>query len=150
MLKLGGVNNGEDKLYIYMALVSVGFPRQEYQSGLSCPAPGGHPNLGIKPASLMSPALIYICICVYIYIYIYIYIYKCICVYVYKMGFLGGLVRIHLQCWRRGFDPWIVGMMPWKRKWQLTPVFLTGEFHGQWSLEVCTPWCHKSQTELSD
>ena len=26
---------------------------------------------------------------------------------------------------RHGFDPW-VGKMPWKRKWQPTPVFLRG------------------------
>ena len=35
----------------------VGFPRQEYRSGLPCPPPGGLPNPGIKPTSLMSPAL---------------------------------------------------------------------------------------------
>ena len=27
------------------------------------------------------------------------------------------------QCRRRGFNPW-VGTIPWRRKWQLTPVFL--------------------------
>ena len=27
-------------------------------------------------------------------------------------------------------DPW-VGMIPWRRAWQLTPVFLPGESHGQ-------------------
>ena len=31
------------------------------------------------------------------------------------------------------FDPW-VGKIPWSRKWQSTPVFLSGEFHGQRSL----------------
>ena len=31
---------------------------------------------------------------------------------------------------RRGFDPWI-GKMPWRKKWQPTPVLLPGEFHGQ-------------------
>ena len=30
-------------------------------------------------------------------------------------------------------DPW-VGKIPWKRKWQPTPVFLPGKFHGQKSL----------------
>ena len=34
------------------------------------------------------------------------------------------------QCRRLRFDPW-VRKMPWRRKWKLTPVFLTGEFHGQ-------------------
>ena len=37
------------------------------------------------------------------------------------------------QCRRRGFDPWL-GKIPWKRKWQPTPAFLLGEFHGQRSL----------------
>ena len=32
------------------------------------------------------------------------------------------------------FSPW-VGKFPWKRKWQPTPVFLPGEFHGQRRLE---------------
>ena len=31
------------------------------------------------------------------------------------------------------FDPW-VGKIPWRRKWQPTPVFLSGESHGQRSL----------------
>ena len=29
-----------------------------------------------------------------------------------------------------GFDSW-VEKIPWRRKWQPTPVFLPGEFHGQ-------------------
>ena len=36
--------------------------------------------------------------------------------------------------WKRcGFDPWM-GKIPWRRAWQLTPVFLPGESHGQRSL----------------
>ena len=31
-----------------------------------------------------------------------------------------------LQYGRHGFDPW-VGKIPWRRKWQLTPVFLPGK-----------------------
>ena len=34
---------------------------------------------------------------------------------------------------RRGFDPW-VKKIPWSRKWQPTPAFLTGKSHGQRSL----------------
>ena len=30
-----------------------------------------------------------------------------------------------------------------RRKWQPTPVFLPGEFHGQRSLVGYSPWCHK-------
>ena len=39
------------------APLSMGFSRQEYQSGLSCPPPGDLPNPGIKSASLKSPTL---------------------------------------------------------------------------------------------
>ena len=31
----------------------------------------------------------------------------------------------------------------WRRKWQLIPVFLPGEFHGQRSLVSYGPWGHK-------
>ena len=41
----------------YQAPLSMGFSRQEYWSGLSCPPPGGLPDPGIKPMSLMSLAL---------------------------------------------------------------------------------------------
>ena len=39
------------------APLSLGFSRQEYWSGLPCPPPGDLPDPGIKPASLLSPAL---------------------------------------------------------------------------------------------
>ena len=51
-----------------------------------------------------------------------------------------------LQCRRPGFNPW-VGKSPWRRKWQSTPVFLTGESHGERSLESTGS---QSQTQLSD
>ena len=51
-------------------------------------------------------------------------------------------VKICLQCKRPRFNPW-VRKIPWRREWQPTPVFLTGEFHGQKSLVGCTPWGHK-------
>ena len=41
----------------HQAPLSVGFPRQEYRSGLPFPSPGDLPHTGIDPASLMSPAL---------------------------------------------------------------------------------------------
>ena len=37
------------------------------------------------------------------------------------------------DAWRHRFNPW-VGKIPWRRKWQPTPLFLPGEFHGQRSL----------------
>ena len=39
------------------APLSMGFSSQEYWSGLLCPPAGDLPNPGIKPISLMSPAL---------------------------------------------------------------------------------------------
>ena len=41
----------------HQAPLSVGFPRQEYWSGLPCPPPGDLPHPGVKPASTRSPAL---------------------------------------------------------------------------------------------
>ena len=32
------------------------------------------------------------------------------------------------QCWRHGFDLWL-RTIPWRRKWQPTPVFLPGKSH---------------------
>ena len=37
------------------------------------------------------------------------------------------------QCRRCGFNPWD-GKSPWRRKWQLTQVYLFGKSHGQRSL----------------
>ena len=60
------------------------------------------------------------------------------------MGFPGGASGKELACQcrrhkRRGFDPW-VGMIPWRRAWQPTPVFLPGESHGQRSLAGYSLW----------
>ena len=43
---------------------------------------------------------------------------------------------------RSGFDPW-VGKIPWRREWQLTLVFLPGEFHEERSLVGYSPQGHK-------
>ena len=47
-----------------------------------------------------------------------------------------GLCTSHRRC---SFDPWI-RKIPWRRKWQPTPVFLPGEFHRQRSLAGYSPW----------
>ena len=54
------------------------------------------------------------------------------------------LVRlsVSLQCGRPGFDPW-VGKIPWRRKWQPTPVLLPGESHGGRRLVDYSPWGRK-------
>ena len=41
----------------HQAPLSMGFPRQEYWSGLPFPPPGHLPNLGMEPTSPASPAL---------------------------------------------------------------------------------------------
>ena len=46
------------------------------------------------------------------------------------------------QCRRPGFDPW-VRKIPWRRKWQPTPVFLPGESPRQKSLVGYSPRGHK-------
>ena len=46
------------------------------------------------------------------------------------------------QCKGGGFNPW-VRKIPWRRKWQFTPVLLPGKSHGQRSLVGCSPWGHK-------
>ena len=38
---------------------------------------------------------------------------------------------------RLRFDPW-VGMIPWMRAWQHTPIFLPGKSHGQRILAGCS------------
>ena len=43
---------------------------------------------------------------------------------------------------RDRFNPW-VGKIAWRRKWQPTPVFFPGEFHGQRSLVGYSPWGFK-------
>ena len=42
---------------VHQAPLSMGFPRQEYRSGLPCPSLGDLPNPGIEPSSPMSPVL---------------------------------------------------------------------------------------------
>ena len=41
-----------------------------------------------------------------------------------------------VRCW---FNPW-VGKIPWRRKWQPTPVFLPGKSRGQRSLVGYSAW----------
>ena len=68
-------------------------------------------------------------------------------------GFLGGASGKEptcqcRRCKRHGFNPW-VRKIPWRRKWQPTPVFLPGESHGQRSLAGYSPWgCKESDMTL--
>ena len=57
--------------------------------------------------------------------------------------------KICLQSGRPGFDPMVL-KIPWRRKWQPTPVFLLGKFHGQRSLVGYNPWGHKESDTTDD
>ena len=54
----------------------------------------------------------------------------------------GKTIALTRQCGRPGFEPW-VGKIPWRRKWQPTPVLLPGKSHGQRSLVGYSLWGHK-------
>ena len=87
--------------------------------------------------------------------YIYIYIYLCnntmftinvLYIQIQKsgvrgVGFPGGTVVKNLPARAgdaKGFDL-CVGKIPWSRKWQPNPVFLSGKFHGQRNLAGYSP-----------
>ena len=65
-----------------------------------------------------------------------------------RWGFSGGASGQEPACQRRSLKrcgsglPW-VGKIFWRRAWQPTPVFLSGESHGQRSLTGYSPWGHK-------
>ena len=46
---------------------------------------------------------------------------------------------------RLQFDPWIK-RIPWRKKWQPTPIFLPEKLHGQRSLAGYSPWCCKESS----
>ena len=57
-----------------------------------------------------------------------------------REGFLGGSdVKNPPAMQETWFDLW-VGKISWRREWLPTPVFWSGEFHGQRSLAGYSPW----------
>ena len=67
-----------------------------------------------------------------------------ICTHIYSFSLMLSRSRICLQCRihrRCSFHPW-VGKIPWRRKWQPTPVFLPGKSYGQRSQAGYGPWGH--------
>ena len=68
-----------------------------------------------------------------LYIYIYIYIYFVVVCFLNCSGLPKWLSGKESACQAGGFDPW-VGKIPWRRKWQPTPVFLLVKSHGERSL----------------
>ena len=70
-----------------------------------------------------------------------------ICRYYAILGFPGGSEGKESTCQfrrhkRHRFNPW-VRKIPWRRKWQPTPVLLPGKVCGQRSLVGYSPWGHK-------
>ena len=78
------------------------------------------------------------------------YIYQVLSIFV---GFPGGsaVEESSCQCRRRRrckFDSWF-WKIPWRRKWQPTPVFLTGESHRHRGLVGYSPWGCK-ESDMTD
>ena len=65
------------------------------------------------------------------------------------VGFPGGSVVKTLSANAGEVGSTQVRKIPWRRKWQPTPVFLPGESHGQRSLEGSSPWgCKRVRHDL--
>ena len=110
----------------HQAPLSMEFSRKEYWSGLPFPPPGDLPDPRIRAASPVSPVLQVDSL---------------------PQCFPGGArgKEPTCQCRRRkrhGFNPW-VRKIPWRRKWQPTPIYLPGKSHGQRSLVGYSPWGSK-------
>ena len=100
------------------ASLSMGFSREEYWSGQPCLPSGDLPDSGIEPASLFV-----------------VFILQCFSIFLTFLSFLSWWLRwLRISC--NAGDPGSIscfGKIP-RRKWHLTPVFLSGESHGQRSL----------------
>ena len=71
-----------------------------------------------------------------------------------RQGFPGGDGGKEFACQHRRrkrirFNPWVV-KIPWRRKWQPTPAFLPGKFHGRGAWWAIVQGVAKSQTQLSN
>ena len=67
------------------------------------------------------------------------------------LGFTdGSVIKNPLANARRcGFNP-CIRKVPWRRKWQYTPVYLPGKSHGQKSWRATIYGVTKSQTQLGN
>ena len=81
------------------------------------------------------PVLLDRSFCLFICLFVHLFLSN------FRIDFPGGSVVKNLpaKCRRCGFDPWI-GKIPWRREWQLTPIFLPEKFHGQRSLADYSSW----------
>ena len=62
-------------------------------------------------------------------------------IHIYTQDLPGGKESTYIMR-RLRFNP-CVSKIPWRRKLQPTPVFLSGKSHGHWSLVSYSPWCCK-------
>ena len=120
---------------VRQAPLSMGFPRQEYWSGLPFPSPGEFLNPGIEPRSPALAGGFFTTVLVH-------------CdVKVKKYQDIRKRVVCVSEQWRKNTlkenYKFYVRKMPWRRKWQPTPVLLPGESHGERSLVGYNPWGRK-------
>ena len=148
----------------HQAPLSMGFPRQEYWSGLSLPSQGYLPDPGIEPVSLASSALAgrffttessgkpseISHLSSKQSNATYPWHHRGSPFDVQPVLFTASLVaqtvkllptmrETLVQSWE---IPW-VRKIPWRRKWQPTPVLLPGKSHGWRRLVGYSPWGHR-------
>ena len=116
----------------YQAPPSLGFSRQEYWSGVPLPSPRlasaafGEEEDEFDSRKLLPPSYPRMEVLAVNYL---------------KLPGGASGKEPACQCRRLkrcGLDPW-VGKIPWRKAWELTPVFLLGEYHGQRSLVDSSP-----------
>ena len=121
--------------------LSMGFSRQEYWSGLPCAPLGDLPDPGTEPRSpalqansspFQPPKKPKNTIVGGLSLFQGIFpsqetnwgLLHCRWI-LYQLRYWGSLSCIY-SCRRQGFSPWL-GKIPWRRVWQPTPVFLSGQ-----------------------
>ena len=113
----------------------MGFPRQEYWSGLPFP-----------PASHLCILLLVLILCWFYHRHRGLSkssfsvhgLWKLLLHSILKVPWWLSGKESACQCRRREFDLW-VEKIPWRWEWQCTPVFLPGRSHGQRSLKGYSP-----------
>ena len=134
-------------------LISLGLcvPDHKVLTCLSCPSMWGPRVFWVYVSGFESLVFLWVWIShPFFGLFPRIWVLWSVCEYA-SQGFLGGpaVEESACQCRRCGFDPW-VGKIPWRRKWQPTPVFLPGKSHGQRSLAGYSPWgCKRVRHNLA-
>ena len=83
-----------------------------------------------------------LCVCVCVHVCVCVCVCVCVHIHTYALSWWLGGKEFFCQCRRHVFNLW-VGKIPWRRKWQLIPVFLSGKSHGQRRLLSYSPLGHK-------